>query len=49
MGLGGSPALGLSDARKIAGRWREVAAAGRDPVKEREDEERSARSDGFHP
>jgi hypothetical protein len=26
-----------------------VAAAGRDPVKEREDEERSARSDGFHP
>jgi integrase len=43
MGLGGYPALGLAEARKIAGRWRDVAAAGRDPVKEREAEERAAR------
>lgn len=43
MGLGGFPALGLSDARKVAERWRNVAAAGRDPVKEREAEERAAR------
>ena len=43
MGLGGFPALGLSEARKIATRWRDVAAAGRDPVKEREAEERAAR------
>src|SRR6056297_399791 len=43
MGLGGYPSLGLAEARKIAGRWRDVAAAGRDPVKEREAEERAAR------
>jgi len=43
MGLGGHPALGLAAARKLAGRWRDVAAAGRDPVKEREAEERAAR------
>ena len=43
MGLGGFPSLGLAEARKIAERWRNVAAAGRDPVKEREAEERAAR------
>jgi integrase len=43
MGLGGFPALGLAAARKLAGRWRDVAAAGRDPIKEREAEERAAR------
>jgi integrase len=43
MGLGGFPSLGLSDARKLAERWRNVAVAGRDPVKEREAEERAAR------
>jgi integrase len=43
MGLGGFPALGLAEARKLAERWRNVAAAGRDPVKEREAEERAAR------
>jgi len=43
MGLGGYPALGLAEARKVAERWRNVAAAGRDPVKEREAEERAAR------
>jgi len=43
MGLGGFPALGLAEARKVAGRWRDVVAAGRDPVKEREAEERAAR------
>ena len=43
MGLGGFPSLGLAEARKVAGRWRGVAAAGRDPVKEREAEERAAR------
>lgn len=43
MGLGGYPALGLADARKQAERWRNMAAAGRDPVKEREAEERAAR------
>jgi integrase len=43
MGLGGFPALGLADARKVAERWRNLASAGRDPVKEREAEERAAR------
>jgi integrase len=43
MGLGGFPSLGLADARKMAERWRNVAAAGRDPVKERAAEERAAR------
>lgn len=43
MGLGGFPALGLADARKLAERWRNVAAAGRDPVKERQSAERAAR------
>ena len=36
MGLGGFPTLGLAEARKVAERWRNVVAAGRDPVKERE-------------
>ena len=43
MGLGGFPSLGLADARKVAERWRNVAASGRDPVKERAAEERAAR------
>ena len=43
MGLGGYPTVGLADARKLAERWRAVAAAGRDPIKEREAEERAAR------
>lgn len=43
MGLGGYPSLGLAEARKLAERWRNVAATGRDPVKEREAEERAAR------
>jgi integrase len=43
MGLGGFPSLGLADARKLAQRWRDVAAAGRDPIKERAAEERAAR------
>lgn len=43
MGLGGYPSLRLADARKLAGRWRDVAALGRDPIKEREAEERAAR------
>lgn len=43
MGLGGFPSLGLSAARKVAERWRTMAAAGRDPVKEREAEQRAAR------
>ena len=43
MGLGGFPSLGLAEARKMAERWRNVAAAGRDPVKEREAEKRAAR------
>ena len=42
-GLGGYPALGLAAARRLAGRWRDVATAGRDPIKEREAEERGAR------
>jgi integrase len=43
MGLGGYPALGLADARKLSERWRSLATAGRDPIKEREAEERAAR------
>jgi integrase len=43
MGLGGFPALSLADARKVSERWRNLASAGRDPVKEREAEERAAR------
>jgi integrase len=43
MGLGGFPALGLADARKVSERWRKFAAAGRDPIKEREADERAAR------
>lgn len=43
MGLGGYPTLGLADARKLSERWRTTAAAGRDPIKEREAEERAAR------
>ena len=43
MGLGGYPSLGLAEARKLAERWRSVAAAGHDPVKTREAEARAAR------
>ena len=43
MGLGGYPALGLAEARRQAERWRDVAKAGRDPVKEREADARAAR------
>jgi hypothetical protein len=43
MGLGGFPSLGLAEARKQAARWRAVAAESRDPIKEREAEERAAR------
>lgn len=43
MGLGGYPSLGLAEARKLAERWRSVAAMGRDPVKEREAEARASR------
>jgi len=43
MGLGGYPSLGLADARKLSERWRNLATAGRDPIKEREAEERAAR------
>jgi integrase len=43
MGLGGFPSLGLADARKLSERWRSMAAAGRDPIKERAAEERAAR------
>ena len=43
MGLGGFPTLGLADARKLSERWRNIAASGRDPIKEREAEERAAR------
>jgi integrase len=43
MGLGGLSSLGLADARKQSERWRNLAAAGRDPIKEREAEERAAR------
>ena len=43
MGLGGFPALSLAEARKLSERWRKMAAAGRDPIKEREAEERAAR------
>ena len=43
MGLGGFPSLGLANARKLSERWRSMAAVGRDPIKEREAEERDAR------
>lgn len=43
MGLGGFPSLSLAEARKQSDRWRKLAAAGRDPIKEREAEERAAR------
>jgi integrase len=43
MGLGGFPSVGLATARKLSERWRAVAAAGRDPIKEREAERRAAR------
>ena len=43
MGLGGFPSVGLAEARDLAARWRAVAAAGRDPVKEREAERQAAR------
>jgi integrase len=43
MGLGGFPSLSLSEVRKLSERWRKLAAAGRDPIKERDAEERAAR------
>ncbi len=43
MGLGGFPTVSLAEARKLGERWRKVAAAGRNPIKEREAEERAAR------
>lgn len=43
MGLGGYPEIGLAKARETADRWRTMAKEGRDPVKEREREERAAR------
>jgi integrase len=43
MGLGGFPDISLAQARTAADRWRAVAAAGCDPIKEREAEERAAR------
>lgn len=42
MGLGGS-AVSLAQARDLADHWRAVAASGRDPIHEREAEERAAR------
>ena len=47
MGLGGWPALRLADARKLSERWRNLAAAGRDPIKERDAEERAARRENI--
>lgn len=43
MGLGGYPEIGLAAARDLAERWRAMAKQGRDPIKEREAEERAAR------
>ncbi len=40
MGLGSIADVSLSDARKEAGKWRAVARAGRDPIRERERERR---------
>jgi len=47
MGLGGFPTLGLADARKLSERWRSMAAAGRDPIKERDAERRAARRENI--
>ena len=41
--MGGFPALGFAGARKLAERWRNVAAMGCDPIKERGAEQRAAR------
>jgi hypothetical protein len=43
MGLGGFPTVSLAEARKLRDRWRKVAAAGRNPIREREAEIRAAR------
>jgi hypothetical protein len=43
IGLGSFPALGLAGARKLAERWRNVAAMGRDPIKERGAKQRAVR------
>ncbi|OSQ46763.1 integrase [Marivita geojedonensis] len=43
MGLGGFPNVSLAEARKLRDRWRKVAAAGRNPIREREAEQRAAR------
>ena len=43
MGLGGFPSLGLAEARRLAARWRSMAAEGRDPIKTRTAEARAAR------
>ena len=47
MGLGGFPALSMAEARKQAERWRAVAVSGRDPVKERQAEQRAARRENI--
>lgn len=43
MGLGGYPEISLAAARDLADRWRAMAKLGRDPVKERQTEQRTAR------
>ena len=43
MGLGGYPEISLAAARDLADRWRAMAKLGRDPVKERQAEQRAAR------
>ena len=47
MGLGGFPTVSLAEARAAADRWRAMAKAGRDPVKEREREARAARRENI--
>jgi integrase len=42
MGLGSPPDVSLAEAREQAQRWRGVARAGRDPIKERQNERRAA-------
>lgn len=42
MGLGSISDVGLAEARLLAGKWRSVARAGRDPIVERERERRDA-------
>ncbi|MEL7281064.1 MAG: integrase arm-type DNA-binding domain-containing protein [Pseudomonadota bacterium] len=42
MGLGGYPDVSLKDARTAAQKWRSMAKAGQDPIKQRERERREA-------